>query len=423
MRHATWSLLLLFAFSLSSCSSGNSESPGSDVTTPDAGLDSSQDVPTADREEEHIWQHGCVDGFCAADENNAPDPTKPGPFPVGVKTFSFTYVGHENQTRKIVVEVWYPATEEAREGPFESIDIKALATPAVQAKMGDLVIQPIPTMTVRDAAMRVADGPYPLILFSHGAYGIRFQNMFYTQLLASHGYVVASPDHQDNTLYDILLTGYNMETVVMSAFQRPGDVYELLDQMLALNSSKGGFFHGSMDEDRIGITGHSFGGFTSLLCPYEDPRFKASVPMTPSTYAIPIWGFEFKDFPIPMMMMTGKKDRTLQTDVEMSPAYELMPAPKYYFELHTGGHYTYTDICSLDLMVLAEELDFGDAEDALKDGCGDTNIPVETAHPLINQFAIGFFNYYLRNSTGSKVYFDEAAAAPHQDDLLYRLEE
>ncbi len=147
------------------------------------------------------------------------------------------------------------------------------------------------------------------------------------------------------------------------------------------------------------------------------------MPLTPSTYAIPIWGHEFRNFPIPMMMMTGRKDRTLETDVEMSPIYELMPAPKYYFELHTGGHYTYTDICSLDLMVLAEELDFGDAEDALKDGCGDTNIPVETAHPLINQFAIGFFNTYLRNSTGSKVYFDAAAAAPHQDILLYRLEE
>lgn len=419
-RSALFLVLLLFAASCSSADSGGTD----DVISADSVTDDVQLQPDGRSDaggeiENPEWVKGCVDGFCAADENHAPDPSTFGPFPVGVKTFHFTYLGYQDQTRTITVEVWYPATDEAADGPFEDVDLKALATEEVKEKMGDLEIPPIKTRAVRDAQIREADGPYPLILFSHGAYGVRFQNVFYTQVLASHGYVVASPDHQDNTLYDILITGYDANVVVQSAFQRPPDVMELLNQMLSLNESKGGFYEGTMDEDRIGITGHSFGGFTSLLCPFDEPRFKASVAMTPSTYALPVMGYDLSQFPIPGMIMSGKMDRTLDTDVEMEPAYQMMQAPKYYFELQTAGHYSYTDICSLDLLTLAEQLDFGDAEDALEDGCGQDNIPVEIAHPLINQFAVGFFNYYLRSSTDSMKYFDEAAAAPHEDILLY----
>jgi predicted dienelactone hydrolase len=50
------------------------------------------------------------------------------------------------------------------------------------------------TPTYRDVDR--AAGQYPLVLFSHGNAGIRFQSLFLAAHLASHGYIVASPDHQ-----------------------------------------------------------------------------------------------------------------------------------------------------------------------------------------------------------------------------------
>ena len=44
------------------------------------------------------------------------------------------------------------------------------------------------------------DGPYPLIVFSHGNGGLGVQSFFLTEYLASHGYVVVCPDHTGNSL-------------------------------------------------------------------------------------------------------------------------------------------------------------------------------------------------------------------------------
>ncbi len=398
---------------------------GDDTATPDPDLAPDPDLDTepdspADTAEEDNFVKGCQDGLCVADDKNAPDPSAPGPFPVGVKTFTFTHQGHQGKWRKIIVEVWYPATEEARDAPKEAIDLKEFAPDDVKPIFDNTVVTQIPTNSVRDAQFRTSDGPYPLIIFSHGAFGIRFQNVFYTELLASHGYVVVSPDHADNTLYDLLRNGgYDGSIVAKSALDRPYDIVHLLDKMFEKNSDSADFFFGSFNEDLIGITGHSFGGMVSFLSPMQDSRFKAAVPMTPATQALGPMGYDISKFPIPVMVMSGTKDNTLETDVEMAKPFEILPSPKYYFELLTGGHYTYTDICSLELKRLAEDIAFGDAEDALNDGCGENNVPVSVAHPLINQFAIGFFNHYLRSSTDSYKYFSAEEGAKYSDILLY----
>ena len=100
-----------------------------------------------------------------------------------------------------------------------------------------------------------------MVVFSHGAYGIRFQSIFFTQYLASHGYVVPAPDHQDNTLYDLFAEdGYNIDDMGWSAVERPYDAAAVIDRMLERNATPGDTFAGSVDPDRIGMSGHSFGG-------------------------------------------------------------------------------------------------------------------------------------------------------------------
>ena len=45
---------------------------------------------------------------------------------------------------------------------------------------------------------------FPVVIFSHGKGGLRQQSTFYTAVLASHGYVVVSPDHEGDTIVELL---------------------------------------------------------------------------------------------------------------------------------------------------------------------------------------------------------------------------
>jgi predicted dienelactone hydrolase len=45
-------------------------------------------------------------------------------------------------------------------------------------------------------------GPFPLLLFSHGSGGDLNAYVSLTQYLASHGYIVAAPEHTGNRFVD-----------------------------------------------------------------------------------------------------------------------------------------------------------------------------------------------------------------------------
>lgn len=358
----------------------------------------------------------CVGELCAADERHAPDPSTWGPFPVGVKTFEMDALGWEDKPRHFKVEVWYPATEEARGGPYEAIDLIADAPPEALALIGDFDVPPVVTHQVRDAALRLDGAPWPLVIFSHGAFGVRFQSVFFTTYLASHGYVVASPDHPENTVYDLVINGeYSPEAVGFNALDRPRDVSALIDLLLARNAADGDFFQGAMRPEDIGMSGHSFGGFTSFYMAFDDPRIRAIVPMAPATSFLFFFGFDLAELTTPTLLMAGGLDKTLDPEAEMWAAYEQLPPPKDYFDLVAGGHFTYSDICVLDLEKIADELGIPTGG-ALSDGCADFNVPPDLAHEIIRQFGVGFFNHHLRGSPDSRQWFDvEAAAAwaPH----------
>lgn len=364
----------------------------------------------------------CVNGLCPAGSGAAPDPSEKGPYPVGVRTFDLELKGSDGKPRSIRYEVWYPTTEEFRDGPFDAIDFYKDAPDYLKetVKKYEDALPPIPVDAVRDAPVRAGHGPYPLVMFSHGAYGIRFQSVFFTIPLASHGYVVAAPDHDGNVLYNLIEPdGYNMDDLIVSALNRPLDATAVIDDMLTRNDTGSDPFFETVDPAMIGAAGHSFGGYTALYLGFVDERIGAVLAMEPATTPFPMLGFKYEDFQAPVMFMAGKLDATLDTDVEMYQPFLKMPSPRYYFELLTGGHFTYSDICILDLLYIANDLGIEDADNALNDGCADFNIPTETAHPIINQFGIGYFNFYLRGSQMSAQYFDEAAASQYKEILFF----
>lgn len=368
--------------------------------------------------------------FLPAGPDAAPDPMQMGPFPVGVKTFTFTYTtdSARPEERTITVEVWYPATQAFKDGPFEKIDMKeeAKTAPLDEAKREVIVnstIQAFETKSVRDADIDKGHGPYPLVVFSHGCNGIRWQSIFYTIHLASHGYVVVSPDHYGNTLWDLVNDGYegNMLDYISD---RTYDIPKLLDTVVEKNQNPEDFFYGSVNEDQIAISGHSLGGITASFSICQDERYKAVVYHSPViSVGQMVGGCLAEDCRVPSLTMGGTEDNTLPYCGQYCDYKNSITGdqPKYLYQLERGGHFTFSDICRLDLIYLSEELEMGsNAEDALTDGCHETdNAPWAAAHQSINYYATAFLNLYLRGSTGSAAYLVNKTEAPFDNVEFY----
>ena len=170
-------------------------------------------------------------------------------------------------------------------------EVETLLTQAYRTSSADLD-KNFKNDAVRDAPMR--DGRYPLVIFSHGNGGTRNQNTFWCDYLASHGYIVVSPDHTGNARFTIIdgaiVRGSGAERT-HSGEDRPKDMSRLLDendQVRDKGTDKTGDkrFAGHIDTAHTAATGMSFGSWTSVMTADTDPRFIAVIAMaaTPATH-------------------------------------------------------------------------------------------------------------------------------------------
>jgi dienelactone hydrolase len=204
------------------------------------------------------------------------EPFARGPHPVGVRSADLV---DTTRDRPLVVEIWYPAdpAHQRRDTDPETCDRYELLTG-------------LPRVTqeaVRDATP--TEGLFPLIVFSHGWGGHRRQSTFLCTHLTSHGYVVAAVDHRGNTIRDVFEQTIAaragrpvpdfVEALLEFATHRPLDVSWLIDRVL--DGAAGGVAP-LVDGDRIGMAGHSFGGWTTLAVAGRDPRVRVALPLAPA---------------------------------------------------------------------------------------------------------------------------------------------
>ena len=210
------------------------------------------------------------------------DPFDRGPHTVGVRTADLVVGDDEARAggapsgggpRVVPVEVWYPAA---------GVEPGADTDPATQDRYSAMEgLPPTPQEAVRDAA--VADGRFAPIVFSHGFAGHRRQTTHLCTHLASHGYVVAAPDHVGNTTADVMgwmmggtppadMDGY----MRACAADRPRDARATLDALLS------GELGVPTLDDGAGMAGHSFGGWTTLTTTAQDDRIVAALPLAPA---------------------------------------------------------------------------------------------------------------------------------------------
>ncbi|WIV17278.1 alpha/beta hydrolase [Paenibacillus polygoni] len=139
-----------------------------------------------------------------------------------------------------------------------------------------------------------ADGTYPLLMFSHGAYGIKASNSSTYTELASHGYVIVSIDHPYHSFYTFSEDGKivtvnpeymrEVNNANKAGIYSLGEYFELTQKWMKLRTDDMNFVmdtirekagHGEdsvyklIDTQKIGVFGHSMGGAASVALSRE----------------------------------------------------------------------------------------------------------------------------------------------------------
>lgn len=335
----------------------------------------------------------------------APDAV--GPYRVGRQVVEMT---DSSRNRTLTVDVWYPAPADAT---------------GAMSRYSFLPTVYFDSTRALDAPPVAPGGPFPLVVYSHGSGGLRYVSTFFTEVLASHGFVVIAPDHTGNTAVD-QIAGTEVSRD-QNAINRVADVDFVIGAMLARSAAAGDPFAGSVDPDRVGITGHSFGGFTALAAPVgytnalgsvpPDPRIKAVVAMAPYSEIIDDKGLSALD--VPTMLITGTKDTTTPIKPMTVRPWEMVKGrPLIRVDVVGAGHQSFTDVCSYQKLlptlpdvppVLVDKVD----ELALQ-ACPAEFLDIERAHAVIDQFAISFLETHLAATPGYGVLLspDGASAVP-----------
>lgn len=199
-----------------------------------------------------------------------------------------------------------------------------------------------------------AGGRYPLILFSHGLDGCGTQSLFFTEQLARAGYVVAAPDHHDAacSVEGGALPHFHLQRL---PFASPGrwkdstyadrrvDLEKALDWILGSAD-----FGPIVDASRIGVAGHSLGGYSVLALAggwesWRDPRIKAVLAMAP--YVKPFLEHDrLASIHVPLMYQGAQFDLGITPALRSSHgAFAQSEAPKYYMELRRASHFVWTN--------------------------------------------------------------------------------
>ncbi len=350
----------------------------------------------------------------AAAEGPLPDPEKPGPYPVGVTTITFVDHSrsdpHTKGPRTLMTEIWYPATDDTHglhpnrlsdfflKGRSPELALLLFAGFGVELEEADKTFE---NFSVRDACIR--DGEFPLLLFSHGNGGLRMQNAFWCEHLASHGYIVMAPDHTGNCAVtfvngELVLFNNTREGRERSATDRPLDLSFLIDEMDKMNRGNDSRFLGRVDMTRIGAAGHSFGGFTCTWLVNSEPRVKAIIPMAGVAE-------DRKNYDCPVLLFIATEDATLSEErvTLIRQYYDDSKGPRYSIEFKDAGHFSFTEMYQL-------QPEFGDGVGQGHRVTNDeplTYITMDKVYPLLNGYSTAFLGKYLKGQDGYASYLAE----------------
>lgn len=272
------------------------------------------------------------------------------------------------------------------------------------------------------------EGSYPLIVFSHGAFGVIDSNYSTCMELASNGYVVASIGHPYHAMFVKDVNGkttYADMDFVKSVYTGSGDydpeteqkVYENSREWMALRTADENFVLDTIlemarqedehpfsliDQEKIGLFGHSMGGASSVQLGRERTDIDAVIDLE-GTMLGEYTGFEngietYREEPYPVPLLDVNSKRTYDAVDKMKEELADTVPDWQYVNFYVGehaaadyravvfqdaGHLNFTDL-PLISPFLAKILGVGkvDAKECIEN---------------VNQMVLTFFDYYLKN--------------------------
>lgn len=359
-----------------------------------------------------------------------------GLHPIGMRNLE------TNGEYPLVLTVWYPALSGGNSE--EKVSYR------YELKMGDplgaVSLAAYEGQAIRDAEFDLSADPYPLVILSPGFSFGASTYAWLAEHLASYGFVVIAPEHQEH------LDPAN--ELWRSAIERPQDVLTVITYVDE-QATAGGIFDGLINAERIAVIGHSYGGYTSLaaagarinttefkshceeastsnhpaawLCDellphiddmadlagldetpdglwpaWTDRRIAAIVTMAGDAF---FFGHEgLAEINVPVMAIGGTKDNDAPYEWGTHPAYEYSSSPrKVLISLTDAEHMVFTNPCvkiPFYLKLFSREF------------CSDTDWDRNYAHELVSHFTTAFLLAELKQDSAAS-----DALAPSEIEL------
>lgn len=305
--------------------------------------------------------------------------------------------------------VFYPAVADApgRYPTFDGYSTADAFPEELRPVVPPELVQMVKLDAFRDPPAN-KEGPFPVVIHSHGAGSFYlFESRHYEQL-ASWGFVVAAPDHKERSLA--------AQLIPPATDSSPGvgeqDVTDLRNTLQALrvqNLVPNGTLQGALSLDQVAAEGHAEGGRAAALFA-GDPAVKTFIgeaPVPPLRYAdqaasqaagLPAALVKEKLTELaspqkPSMLIASDRDGVIPL-ASVEAELEWLAPPKTLAVLKNAGHNAYSDLCapirargglsqySSRLPALAALFK------AAEDGCLPDNLDPDRGYALINQLTI-----------------------------------
>lgn len=134
------------------------------------------------------------------------------------------------------------------------------------------------------------------------------------------------------------------------------------------------------------MTGHSFGGQTTLRVAAAEPRVKAAVALAPALQVM------VRDLRVdtPTMIIAAERDSLAPIRTDGRPYYDALHGPRALVEILNAGHFAFSDLCVGGLLVPLGA-----------DDCAPGLLGQPEAHALTLRHALPFL---LRYVAGRRAY-------------------
>lgn len=345
----------------------------------------------------------------------APDPVmeyvEPGPYPVGRRTAAIA--DESRGGRELPIEILYPAVDDG--ATFTDYELIA--------GLGYTSFTALDAPPV--AAPPEGSAGFPLVAYSHGNNGFGWVHADLTEHLASHGFVVVAPDHVGNTIVDSFL-GTSVDSEVAGA-DRPLDVSFAITATLDGLAEPLADVAAVVDRERIGVVGHSFGGFTALAVAggagTPDERVDAIVGLAPATEGLTDEQLAAVD--VPTLLVSGTADVTTPVESNTERPFDLITGrPLRRVDIVDAGHMTFTDICRF-VEILREIPEVGQdildlADSYAVEACVPELIDVDVAQDIINHATTAFMLVEVAGDTDAASSISEPGVVQVAgDDAVY----